>query len=466
MDLQAEDSNCGGNDSGSDSDSSSYGNSKKARKHESKEVKKMDSSQLISSRFSNKFRNKQKLPVRPSSRKPPAPKGIKQCHLCPELDLLHTKMIPRQEGILDSTPLHKTGTQVVLVLGAYRDFISSLPVGFISTDEMEEIQTVCSSAEVALYGTITASTDAVVNEEHEAIQYAGILKIITLTPLKHSEEYKILSVSMASSLLQTDTYLLLKEKYNTSLRSPFLHVGAQVRRLFSNGSTREHDDENSRQPCVSGVWYEGNIYYIRKDIKTNPYNAVTVVWLIQEKDTNDWLYAYTQTDSECSPWDLEISHFVLAENMRPPIYAKALRVGKLTAEPILNHLKSLDFTYPFQMDVSDIKEYVDMFPDEKDQIDLLKISKLCSKGRYEGARDVGILTLFDDLQRMVNNGKYFNQCNMSFQPWRLADMLDKELLALRELLATYHSDMHMLLEKVDIAREEEVANSQEEIEAL
>ena len=40
-----------------------------------------------------------------------------------------------------------------------------------------------------------------------------------------------------------------------------------------------------------------SIYYMRPDHFTNPYGAVSVTWLSQEKGTKAWLYAYTQTDS-------------------------------------------------------------------------------------------------------------------------------------------------------------------------
>jgi hypothetical protein len=40
-----------------------------------------------------------------------------------------------------------------------------------------------------------------------------------------------------------------------------------------------------------------SIYHIREDMLGNPYGAVQVAWLQQEKGTNQWVYTYTQTDS-------------------------------------------------------------------------------------------------------------------------------------------------------------------------
>ena len=45
---------------------------------------------------------------------------------------------------------------------------------------------------------------------------------------------------------------------------------------------------------LMGVFF--SVYYIRDDIKENPYGAVHVVWLQQERGTNHWLYSFCQTD--------------------------------------------------------------------------------------------------------------------------------------------------------------------------
>jgi hypothetical protein len=49
--------------------------------------------------------------------------------------------------------------------------------------------------------------------------------------------------------------------------------------------------------CVNGMHPVSSIYHIREDMLGNPYRAVQVAWLQQEKGTNQWVYTYTQTDS-------------------------------------------------------------------------------------------------------------------------------------------------------------------------
>jgi hypothetical protein len=48
---------------------------------------------------------------------------------------------------------------------------------------------------------------------------------------------------------------------------------------------------------------------------------------------------------------------------------------------------------------------------------------------------------------------------MNFQPWRLADMLDKELLILRELLVKHHG-LYTLLDKIECLDEIQNENNQ------
>jgi len=43
--------------------------------------------------------------------------------------------------------------------------------------------------------------------------------------------------------------------------------------------------------------YIDSVYHIRSDMASDPYGAVHVVWMQQEKDTHQWLYQYEQTDS-------------------------------------------------------------------------------------------------------------------------------------------------------------------------
>lgn len=71
-----------------------------------------------------------------------------------------------------------------------------------------------------------------------------------------------------------------------------------------------------------------------------------------------------------------------------------------------------------------------MFPNEQDRLDLNVIANRCSEGRYEGPSK--LITLFDDLHRMCRNGKQFNSSNNGFQPWILADMMEKSVLRLQD----------------------------------
>ena len=98
-------------------------------------------------------------------------------------------------------------------------------------------------------------------------------------------------------------------------------------------------------------------------MEENPYCAVHVVWMQQERGTNHWLYAYEQTDpgestlhssvsrfitltnifqfiSVCSPWDLELSTYVLEANIKPPVVPRALLVGTLNPSSVIEFLKT------------------------------------------------------------------------------------------------------------------------------
>ena len=79
-----------------------------------------------------------------------------------------------------------------------------------------------------------------------------------------------------------------------------------------------------------------------------------------------------------------------------------------------------------------------MFPDKMDQLNWSFIEKMEVEGRYESNGNNGLLNLFEDLQRMVDNSKQFNSSNICFLPWRCADMMDKALLDLRTDLGKLH----------------------------
>lgn len=74
-------------------------------------------------------------------------------------------------------------------------------------------------------------------------------------------------------------------------------------------------------------------------MKEDPYSSVSVVWLDQESNPRQWFYAYHQLDNLCSPWDLQLSAFVLPENVRPVSLPRALTLGSVTAEAVLSYLQ-------------------------------------------------------------------------------------------------------------------------------
>ena len=42
----------------------------------------------------------------------------------------------------------------------------------------------------------------------------------------------------------------------------------------------------------------------------------------------------------CSPWDLELSSYVLEKNIKPPVVPRALLVGFLQPSSVIEYLKS------------------------------------------------------------------------------------------------------------------------------
>jgi hypothetical protein len=83
-----------------------------------------------------------------------------------------------------------------------------------------------------------------------------------------------------------------------------------------------------------------SVYHIREDLERNPYGAVKIAWLRQEKGTGDWVYAHMQTDCDCSPWELELSTYVLLQNVRPPKVPRTLLVGTLDPVVLIEFLKT------------------------------------------------------------------------------------------------------------------------------
>jgi hypothetical protein len=177
---------------------------------------------------------------------------------------------------------------------------------------------------------------------------------------------------------------------------------------------------------------EGSIYHIRQDMKSNPYNSISVVDQQQEKGPLTWFYSYDQNQILCSPWDLQMSNFVRkAESIPLP---RTLAIGQVTAEAVLRYLKCFDFFSVFFYRLTDNAEYCKMFPREDDRLDLHVISSRCKKGNYEGKDGVNLL--FEDLEAMCSNGKKFNDSNKNFQPWTFVDMAEKTISDLQLTLGS------------------------------
>lgn len=229
-----------------------------------------------------------------------------------------------------------------------------------------------------------------------------------------------------------------------------------------------------------GFWQESSIYHIRQDMKSNPYHSISVVDLQLERDPRRWFYCYDQGDGLCSPWDLHLSECVTKAKSVP--LPRSLGIGHPTAEAVLNHLKSFDFSSVFCYRLTDNAEYCKMFPRKRDRLDLHVISARCKDGCYEGSD--GVNTLFQDLEAMCVNGKKFNDSNKDFQPWRLVDMMDKTIadlqLTLREKIGSCSSTSHDdgaenckadgkkrgggLMAALDEAEEEQEEKREEELE--
>jgi hypothetical protein len=251
------------------------------------------------------------------------------------------------------------------------------------------------------------------------------LKIVTMTS-SAGRVHNVLYAPASSPLLQCDRYLLDKELFDSSLRFPFLAVGSPVRRLFAS----EPDDFEDGEPgeAEAAEYLEGIVYSVRADFRQNPYNSVLVIWTSQEEDSRAWVYSYSQSSNECSPWDLEPSAFKrFTHQYAPPSFPRCFTSVSLEPQSIIDYLSSHNAGSEFSYNVSEVsQEYRDMFPAAKDHLCLPVLAKLCKRGRYSvDAAGVGIATLFRDLERMTANSKQFNSSNANFLPWRLADFMEK-----------------------------------------
>ena len=235
---------------------------------------------------------------------------------------------------------YAVGGHVVLILEPYREFVSELPLDFISQEEVQLVQSICSLTTATAVGKIIGvqpatsgghgSPRASTNEEDGQGSQEGREDALFVKLNVGGDHYTVLYLPFASPMMRTDVFLIDKTAYDKLLKAPWMVPNAQVRRPFAA------DEDDGR----GAEWLEGSIYDIRADFKKNPYRSVSVVWMKLEESPRRWFYAYTQTDNLCSPWDLSLSKYVLPEHIpsTPPLPA-SLQGHTVDAMSVLAYLK-------------------------------------------------------------------------------------------------------------------------------
>lgn len=397
-------------------------------------------------------------------------KGIKQKDLPATDDLLNSHLIFARAASVEGVDYHPALEEnVTLVVTPYRDFLNSLSSQNIVNLDISALESVLQANGSSVRGVVKSIHPVFLpsgDDEKESNSAASTNAYqIQLHCVKDNIVYTVLYVPYSSDLLITDSFLMSTEQYAASLKKPFLLPGSQIRKRFATGE----EDNCGDAPFL---WMEGSIYEVRKGMKQDPYHSIRVVWLSQEVDTNDWVYAYLQTDNECSPWELEASEFVLPENnIRSQKLPRALMTTRVDAAMILDYFKSLEFVSIFAYKLKEVApDYLKMFPDESDQLDFPTLTKHLADGRYGGSsasssseacidRNVGIATLFRDLEKMIRHAKHFNECNTSFLPWRQCDMLECTVARTKNILASNHSALTCLSDAVN----DQKMNQKEEV---
>ena len=380
-------------------------------------------------------------------------KGIKQDDLQDEEDLLNAKVTLFTTTKYEDDYQPAVGDDIALVLAPYRDLMKDIPSALLSEEDKAACEEICSSDKPFTFCTISGLEDIDCPD-------GSALQLLTVQEGKDGL-YSILHVPNSSPLQLSDLYLMKQDEFKMSLKQPCLVLGAQVRRQFALPEGEEKYDETH-----DAMWIEGTVYDIKSDKSSDPYNSIKVVWICQEHLTEDWLYAYDQTDCNCSPWDLRASQYILPEN-QPKAALKlprALVIGTLLPSTILDYVQSLDCASIFHHKLKEIEEFTEMFPNEEDQLDFTVLSRWANLGRYESSgdtnksssssssyssgnrnRNVGISTLFHDLDRMIANAKEFNGCNPDYLPWCQADMTEVAVKNLKKALAVEHPSIAGLI---------------------
>ena len=105
---------------------------------------------------------------------------------------------------------------------------------------------------------------------------------------------------------------------------------------------------------------------------------------------------------------------------------------------------SLGVAYPFNVPIADCPNYTTLFPSPDDQLTFHTIKTRITNNIYTPKTALNrknsnksnvynaIHALFDDILRMISNGKEYNKTNKGYQVWRLADVMEKYVLRLRK----------------------------------
>lgn len=387
--------------------------------------------------------------------------GIKQDNLGEDFDLLNAKLKLHEVADFPADYMPAVGDNVVVILQPYREFLAGFDFSStyaLTPDEVALVRSPCSSDSPLVFGKVLECKAVnLIAGSNTGNDNESIATLMTLKQKGTSKQVTLLNMPYSSPLVCSDEYLLSAERFNASLLKQYLVNGAQVRKLFAAPDTGDDANECSGNASGGGgraIWIEGSIYSISDNLKTDPYQAIKVVWLSHEEDTSDWVFAYTQTDCNCSPWDLEPSAFISLESKnnaraKNGVLPSSLVFGNVLPENVYDFFCSQDFCDIFRYRIADMsEEYVAMFPQSEDQLDVYVIGNWLAQGRYSpvdenGARSntLGIVTLLRDFDRMVAHAKKFNACNASFLPWRQADMAETFLSTLRSNLARKHIQM-------------------------
>ena len=318
-----------------------------------------------------------------------ASRGIKQDELATEDDLLHTKWKPLTVSAFPPDDTVAKEKEVVVILAPYRAFVSTQQ-HLLGNHERNLVQQICVIKEEYVVATVKNVQNVQQQSSNTSSSSSSSsssppsdddsLKFVTVST-KQGRVFTILHVPYTSPLLTGDRFVISKALFDTSLKSRVLQIGSPIRRAFA---VEQECDEGAG---LRAEWLEGIVYHTKPGLASSPYNSVLVIWVQQEQETNHWLYRYDQTCNECSPWDLEPSHFTKhCHQYKPVSLPKSMTgVGNLSAFTILDFLSIQNGANLFSESVAEQSaEFRAMFPDHKTHLDLRLLKRQAAMGRYEG----------------------------------------------------------------------------------